>query len=256
MRAVPNRVVITILAASLAISAEAGAEVALEARQWSPELTGRIRVDGSSLLDEIDLNNDLGLQDADGVEGRLLVRPSRRSLIRAGWVPLTMSGDQVVSRTIRFLDRDFDVSTRVESDLELEYGRLGFAWQFLSTSDGRFRIGPLVEVKAFRGTATLSAPDLPSPISRSEEFEVAFASAGLLMDLEPSERFQVFAEASVLVDDSQGELLDAEAGVRFFVVDKLALVAGFRRLEINAEDGNDLLDLELEGAFFGASVRF
>ena len=165
---------------------QASAEVVFEARQWAPDLSGEIRLDGSNVIDTIDLTEDLGLQDDEALEGRLLIRPSRRTLIRLGWTPLTMTGEEVISRTISFLGRDFEISSRVASELELEYGRLGFAWQFFSSGDGKYRIGPLVEAKGFRGTATLSALDLPVPASESEEFEAAFASVGLILDLEPS----------------------------------------------------------------------
>ncbi|MDH3255227.1 MAG: hypothetical protein OEM62_09565 [Acidobacteriota bacterium] len=234
----------------------ARAEIVLEARQWSPSLSGEIRIDGSNLIDTIDLTEDLALQDDDAFGGRLLIRPSRRTLIRLGWVPLTLSGERVVTRTINFLGRDFNISSLVQSNLDLEYGRLGFAWQVLSADDGKYRIGPLIEAKGFRGEATLSAPDLPVPASETADFETAFASAGLIMDLEPSERFHVFAEGTILIDDSQGDLVDVEAGVRFFPTKLLAIVAGYRRLEIDAEDGTDLLVMNLEGVFFGASLHF
>ena len=256
MRRLLFHTVIAILLAGVVPAGQASAEIVFEARQWSPDLSGEIRIDGSSVIETIDLTEDLGLQDDESIEGRLTIRPSRRTLIRLGWAPLTMTGDKVISRTITFLGRDFDISSRVESELELEYGRLGFAWQFLSSGDGKYRIGPLVEAKGFRGTATLSAPDLPVPARESEEFETAFASIGLIFDLEPSQRFHIFGEGSVLIDDSQGEITETELGVRFFPVKHIAIVAGLRQLEIDAEDDNDLLKMDLDGVFGGISIHF
>jgi hypothetical protein len=231
------------------------AEVIIEARQWSPDVAGLLRLDGSAPGEVIDLESDLGMEDDDALEGRLVIRPTRRTVIRFGWLPVTLSGDEVVTRTLNFMGTDFDISTRVESELEIEYGRVGFAWQFLSSKDRRFRLGPLVEAKGLRGTATLSAPDIPTPLTESEEFESAFASAGILLDLEPSDRFHIFAESSVLIDDSQGDLVDTEIGIRFFPLERLAIIAGFRTLEIDAEDDDDLLELDLEAAFFGISLH-
>jgi hypothetical protein len=233
-----------------------GAEVVIEARQWSADVAGLLRLDGSAPGEIIDLEEDLGLESDDAIEGRLVIRPTRRTVIRFGWLPMTFLGDEVVTRTINFMGTDFEVSTRVESELELEYGRVGFAWQFLSSKDRRFRLGPMVEAKGLRGTATLSAPDIPTPLRESEEFETAFASAGILVDLEPSDRFHIFAETSVLVDDSQGDLVDTEIGMRLFILEKVALLAGFRTLEIDAEDDDDLLELDFEAAFFGLSLHF
>lgn len=256
MRMPALRIACTSTALCLLLTFAASAEVILEARQWAADPSGQIRVDGSGAADTIDLTRDLGLEEDESLDGRLLIRPSRRTSVRFGWAPITLTGEQVVSRTISFMGSDFDISTRVVSDLEIDYGRLGFAWQFLSSRDGRFRFGPLVEAKGLRGTAILSAPDIPSPISESEEFEVAFASAGVALDLEPNERFHVFAEATVLVDDSEGDLDDIEAGVRFYATKTLAIVAGVKSLEIDATDDDDMLQMDLEGAFAGLSVRF
>lgn len=256
MRRLPFQTAIAIVLASVSLTGQASAEIVFEARQWSPDLSGEIRIDGSSVIETIDLTNDLGLQDDESIEGRLTIRPSRRTLVRLGWTPLTMNGDKIISRTISFLGRDFEISSRVESELELEYARVGFAWQFFSSGDGKYRIGPLVEAKGFRGKATLSAPDLPVPARESEEFETAFASVGLILDLEPSERFHIFAEGSVLVDDSQGELTETEIGVRFFPAKYVSIVAGLRQLEIDAEDEDDLLKMDLDGVFGGISIHF
>lgn len=234
----------------------ASGEVILEARQWAPDLSGQFRIDSNNITDTIDLINDLGLEDDEAVGGRLIIRPSRRTMIRLGYTPLALSGDRIVARTINFLGRDFNVSSRVVSDLDIEYGRLGFAWQFISSRDSRFRIGPLVEAKGFTGTATLTAPDLPVPVSESADFEVAFAAAGLVLDLEASERLHFYAEGSVLVDDSEGELNEFEAGVRYFFSKGFGLVAGVSTLEIDAEYEGDLLQMDLDGAFAGLTLKF
>jgi hypothetical protein len=245
-----------VIAGCLLIPTPACSEIVLEARQWAPDVSGQFRIDSPNVVDTIDLLDDLGLEDDEATGGRLLIRPSRRTLIRFGYTPLQLSGDQVVARTINFLGRDFNVSSRVVSDLDIEYGRIGFAWQFISSRDRRFRIGPIVEAKGFTGTATLAAPDLPVPVRESADFEVAFASAGLVLDIEANERFHVFAEGSVLVDDSEGEINEFEVGARYFFSKALGLVAGVRTLEIDAEYEGDLLQMDLDGAFAGLSLRF
>lgn len=256
MQAVRFLCLVFMSALLLALPAPAGAEVTFEVRSWRADLAGVIQIGDTAPVDEIDLVADLGLETEDDFEGRLLIRPSRRTMLRLAWLPLSFAGEEIVSRTITFFGRDFTVSRRVLSELELDYGRLGFAWQFLSTRDGRYRIGPLIEAKGFRGEATLSAPDPPLAVTESGEFETAFASAGLVADLEPSERLHLFAEASVLVDTNDGDLLDAEGGVRFYPLDWLAIVGGYRILEVDAGDGDERLDIEIEGAFFGLALRF
>jgi hypothetical protein len=187
---------------------------------------------------------------------RLTFHPSRRTVLRFAGTPLEYTGDSVVSRTISFAGETFTVSTRVTSQLTLDYARVGFAWQFLSTSDGRARIGPLLEAKGFRGDASLGAPDLPAPVTVEEDFEAAFGSAGLLFDFEASDRVSVFGEWSTLVAADEGDQSDFEVGVRVRLWEALHAIAGFRAVAIQFEDGDDVIDVDMEGAFFGASVRF
>jgi hypothetical protein len=256
MRKLALPIVLGVAIVTLAAATPASAEVIIEARQWAPDLSGQFRIDSNNIVDTIDLVDDLALEDDEAIGGRLHIRPSRRTLVRFGFSPLQLAGDQIVARTINFLGRDFNVSSRVVSNLDIDYFRAGFAWQFISSRDRRFRLGPLVEAKGFRGAATLAAPELPAPVRESADFEVAFASAGLLVDLELSDKVHIFAEGSVLVDDSEGELNEFEAGARYFISKAFAVVAGVRSLEIDAEYEGDLLQMDLDGAFAGLSVHF
>lgn len=226
-----------------------------EARYWGPDVSGDLRVVEGGLGTTVGLTDDLGLQDDEFLEGRLVLKTSRRSWLRVGWVPIQYHGDEVVSRTIEFNGQTFGISARVVSDLDLDYARLGWAWQFLSTTDGSFRLGPLLEVKAFRGDATLAAPDLADPIKESQSFEAAFGSVGAALDAEVSRRVSIFGELSVLVATDQGDLTDAEAGARFQATPHLTIVGGYRSLDVNAQDGDDNFDFKLEGPFVGVSFR-
>lgn len=233
-----------------------GPGVELEVRLWSPELSGQIEVREAGIGTRIDLDSDLGLQDDEFLEGRLSWRLTRRQKLRIGFMPLAYSGSQVVSRTIEFGGQTFALDARVDSDLDLEYGRVGWAWQFLATGDGAFRVGPLIEAKGFRGDAALAAETVVGGISASESFEAAFAAVGLALDLEPSSRLHVFAEATQLVGTDEGDFRDAEAGVRFLPTSRIGLVLGYRLFDLDAEEGDDFLDVEIEGFFFGADVSF
>jgi hypothetical protein len=243
------------LTATLA-AAEERARVEIEANFWDPSLSGRVRVVEGGIGDDIDLESDLGLASDNVAELRLSFHPSRRTEIRLARLPLSYSGDSIVSRTIEFAGETFTLSTRVLSELELDYVRLGFAWQFLSTDDGRFRAGPLLEVKGFDGTASLAGPELDIPVTVAEDFEAAFGSAGIAVDLEPNDRVHFFAEYSVLVGADEGDQTDLEAGVRVMLWGPLTVQAGYRSIEIDVTDDDDRVDFDIDGVFFGAGLRF
>jgi len=231
--------------------------VSFEARQWSASPSGRFSQVGSAANEILDFEDDLDLQEDQALEGRLVFRPSRRTMIRLGFLPeLQLVGDHVVSRSITFLGQDFAINQRVVTDFTIEYARLGFAWQFISAAKGRFRLGPLIEARGFRGNLSLNAPDSPIPLSVTDEYEVAFGSAGLIAELEISDRIELFGEVTEAVTGDEGDITETEYGIRVLVLPKLMVVAGVRTLEIDFQDNGESFVFELDGVFLGAHVRF
>ena len=233
----------------------AGAD--FEARLWTPDLGGTARVGDGANATTIDLTADLGFADDQALEGRLSWRPTRRISVRLDYASFGFSADAQLDRTLTFGDQTFDLDAQVSSLLDLEYGGLGLGWQFLSTRDGRVRLGPVVEARGLRGEAGISTNVLGIlPLSAREEFEAAFAAAGLLLDVEPSRKVHLTARWSTSVETDDGNLTDLEAAVRYFPLATLAITAGYRRVEIDAADGDEMFDVELDGPFFGAVLRF
>ncbi len=249
------------LAAALALgpwnpSAAAEREIfSVEARQWAAEPAGSFSVD-DIVSESFDFERDIGLTSDDALEGRLVFRPSRSTLVRVGFLPeIALSGDKVLSRSFTFLNTSFAFDERVATSFDIEYARFGFAWQF-TTRDGRFRIGPIVEGKGFRADLVLRAPDISPPITETETFEVAFGTAGLIADVRISDRFEIFGEASEVVTGDEGDVSETELGIRFLPTPKLAVVAGVRTLEFEFKGSRERFILELDGTFLGLAVRF
>lgn len=245
-----------LLGGAVAGSAQQGSNVELEARLWSAELSGTVEVREGGLGTTIDLESDLGIEEDEPLELRLTLRPSRRTQVRLAWTNLSFDGDEVLSRTVEFGGQTFTFSTRVVSQLDVDYARAGFAWQFLSSSDGTFRLGPLVEVKGFRGEASIEAPDLPFPAAASEELEGAFGAVGAVLDIEAGSRVQIFAEGTYVVEADDAEGTDFEAGLRVLLGRRLAAVVGYRSFSVEATEDDDAFDLDIEGPYAGLTLRF
>lgn len=241
--------------ALVTLASPAAAEILIEARSWPAELSGKLQLENlenNEFFTGVDPINDLGLEEDGIYEARVTFRTGNRTVVRLAWQPLTFAGDATITGMVG----PVEVTPRVRTTLDLDYGRIAFAWQFLSSPDGRYRIGPMIEAKGFQGDASVSVDNPVVPLVRTTDFETGLPSAGLMLDIEPSERVHVFAEASVLVDTSEGDLMDAEAGVRFYVTPTLMLTAGYRLIEIDVQDRADLLAIDIDSVFFGLGARF
>jgi hypothetical protein len=245
-----------LLVCAVAAGAQQPSRVELEARYWSADLSGSVEVLEAGQGTTIDLESDLGVETDEPIELRLTLRPSRRTQIRLAWTNFAFEGDNVLTRTIEFSGQVFTLSTRVVSQLDVDYARAGFAWQFLSNREGTFRLGPLVEVKGFRGEASIAAPDLPFPAEESEELEGAFGAFGAVLDIEAGRYVQVFAEGTYVVEADDAEGTDFEAGLRVLFNHRIAAVAGYRSFSVEAVEDDDDFDLEIEGPYVGLTLRF
>jgi len=255
-RRILGYLVVLLLGGGLAADAQQRSNVELEARYWLAEPSGTVEVHEGGLGTTIDLEGDLGIEEDEPVELRLTVRPSRRTQIRLAWTNLSFDGDNVLSRTIEFGGQTFSFSTRVVSHLDVDYARAGFAWQFLSNREGTFRLGPLVEVKGFRGEASIAAPDLPLPAEESEELEGAFGAVGAVLDIEAGRWVQIFAEGTYVLEADDAEGTDLEAGVRVLLGEHVSLVGGYRSFSVEAAEDDDDFDLDIEGPYAGVTLRF
>lgn len=241
------------LAAAPALSAASGE---LEARLWAADLGGVARA-GNGEGTTIDLVSDLGFGDAEALEGRLIWRPTRRTSIRLAYAGVEFDGNALLDRTLSFAGTTFRLDAEVTSMVELELGSLGLAWQPLSNRDGSLRLGPLIEAHGLRATASIATTLLGlAPLSAREEVEAGIAAAGLVLDIEPSRRFHVYAEWTTSVQGDEADLTDFEVGLHYRPFAALALSIGYRRLELGASDADELVDLELDGPFLGAVLNF
>jgi hypothetical protein len=126
--------------------------IELEGRYWFANLDGSAQVTSDSVPGtKFDLTNDLGAEDENLPEVRLTFRTGSNSLIRLAYLYGKFEGDTILDQTIQFNGTTFAASTPVQSEFELHYGRLGWAYMF-PVVPGIFRVGPLLEVKASSST--------------------------------------------------------------------------------------------------------
>lgn len=242
------------LCTGLTTPAEAGIE--FEARVWAPTLTGSGLIGEQTDGRVIDLEDDLGLEADEFLEGRFTWKPLKALMFRIAYTPMTFSGDAQIEEEFEFGGEIFPVRIQVLTDLKIDYGRFAAAWMFPLGSDD-FRLGPIVEAKGFYGDASLVGRlVIVDVISASEDFAAGFGSAGLIMDYKPIPTLHLFAEGTVDVGVTDGAATDVELGIKFFPLKLFSISGGYRYIKIEYQDDPDFAEIELSGFFLGASVRF
>ena len=227
-----------------------------EGRYWITDLTASIKNTEFGVGTRVDFTSDLGLDDENLPELRFTWYTGPKSRLRLAYTQVEYSGDENLDRTIEFGGETFTTGTRVETDLDVKYLRLGWAWQFIDLAKGRVRLGPLLEAKGFWVDTSLEAPDLVPSIEESVEAVGGLPTVGAILDINPHRAVDVFAEVSGMYAGKYGYALDGEVGVKIIPIKNLSILGGWRIIDFKIEDDPDFVKLELTGPFIGATWRF
>ncbi|MBE7415284.1 MAG: hypothetical protein HS130_08660 [Deltaproteobacteria bacterium] len=128
--------------------------VDIEGRYWFSDIDGNIRFADGGTGTEIDLVNDLGVGDEDFFDARITLELGSHRL-RYGFMPLKWEGRNTITRNITFGDQTYSASTDVESELRIDYHRLGYQYNIIDTLDNH--LGVIFELKYFDTEAQLKA---------------------------------------------------------------------------------------------------
>lgn len=228
----------------------------LEGRYWFMDLQGNVKVTQNDIGADINLKKDLGIKDEGYPEVRLTWYTGKKSKIRVAYTQVGFEGDENIQRTIQFNGETYNVGTRVVTELDIKYLRIGWVWQFINIENGLIKFGTLIEGKGFWFKAALEAPDLVSPIGGKEKFVFGLPTIGAALDINPHEMLNIFAEGSGLYAGSYGYVYDAEAGIKLIPIKLLSIMGGYRILEFKAKNDPDYAKARVHGPFVGVTVRF
>lgn len=223
---------------------------------WITDLTAEAKVTDSGIGTDIDFKSDLGLDDENLLDLRAIWHTGPRSELRLAYTRAAYSGDENIARTLEFGGETFTAGTRVITDVDIEYLRLGWTWQFVDIANGTVKFGPLLEAKGFLLDMSLEAPNLIPPVEESEKFVGALPTVGAVLDINPHKVANVFAEVSGIYAGKYGHFFDGEAGVKIIPIKYLTVVGGWRLLDFKIEDAPDFAELRLSGPFVGATLRY
>lgn len=237
--------------AAASMSTDASALVNVDARYWFTDLDSNIMVSsGATAGTDINLVNDLGVEDKKGfVEGRITLELGGHSL-RYGYMPLKWDGSKTVSTTITFGADTFTASTLVNTNLDVDYHRLGYQYNIIDTLDNH--LGVIFELKYLDGTATLrSAADV-----ETESISLPLPTVGVSAQVGLPFLFSVGGEVTGVTLGSYAYLVDAEAMVNLKPAPFVVISGGYRVLKIHAEKDLDRGDITVQGPFLNVRADF
>ena len=227
-----------------------------EGRYWFTTLKGNVKVTLNDIGTGVDLKRDLDIDDEGYPELRLTWYTGPKSKIRLAYTQVGYEGDKNLTKTVEFNGETYNIGTRIETDIDIKYLRLGWAWQFIDIGKGKVKLGTLVEGKVFWVKGSLEAPDLSSPVKESERFVFGLPTIGVALDINPHRMLNIFAEGSGMYAGSYGYMYDAEVGVKLIPIKILSILAGYRILEFKGQIEHDWAKARVYGPFVGVTVRF
>jgi len=226
--------------------------IEVEARYWNPDLSLDGKVEENNIGADVDFVDDLGIDDEKFPGGSVYLYTGDSSFLRADYVPIDYDSDDIITKQIEFNGQIYTAGTRVLTDFEMRYLRLGWGWYFIDTDI--VRIGSLIEAKIFDIDMALKAPI--AALDEAEDFVFGLPTVGGIIEVNPIDMLSIYGEISGIMAGSYGHMFDAQAGVKFIPIDYVTVSAGYRLFNIDVEVQDNEADLMLAGPFISASVRF
>jgi hypothetical protein len=217
---------------------------------WRPNLESQVQATRGSVTGSlIDLQDDLGIQDERTfqVRGSLQFAPGHK--LRFSYTPLDYAADLDVGRTFSFLGQTYTLSTQVQSSLK---GKLYFgAYEFDLVKTPQGYLGVMLGAQYFDGGVAIAAPEIG--VRESLEPTVPVPVVGVTGRGYVG-KLSFEGELNGLTIGERGHAYEFSVGARFHVSQKLAGTAGYRRVNIEGHDNEDLLKFKMGGFTFGLEL--
>jgi hypothetical protein len=223
-----------------------------EYREFRPELNGEAQKSSGGLEGTLlDLQRDLGLgvENERTFEVRATIQFKRGHKIRGSYTPLDYEGDLPARAEFNYGNTTFQRLDRIVTSLKGGYYSGSYEWDLFKGPRGY--LGALVGVKVFDLDAVVLAPD--QGLRETDTLRAPVPVLGAVGRVYAG-RVSLEGEFSGLSIGSKGSLYEFETSARVHLSDRLAIQGGYRRLSVNAQDGDDEGNIKLGGWQFGLEI--
>ena len=223
---------------------------------WRPGLFGLIASEQFGIVGtQIDFVSDLGFKKTQFMDGRLVLRPSKKSKFRFQYTPVSYTADSTLKRQIIFNGILYPVNVPIKSTFDWKVWRVGYEFDFFYTDRGY--VGFLIE-----GRYTQMSASLKSPIN--DEATVAKAplpAFGLVGRAYPLKNISITAEVSGFqlpdIDENyQANYVDIDIYGTMNFSRHLGVQVGWRRMNTFLRVKTDQGDFRFNGLWFGGALRY
>ncbi len=218
--------------------------------EWRPNLDAEVQATRNGFTGSlVDLQDDLGIVDKRTFQlhGALQFAPGHK--LRFSYTPVDYSADIQVGRTITFLGQTYTFQTQVQSALK---GKLLFgAYEFDVVKTPKGYVGVMLGAQYFDGGVSIAAPEL----NVREELEPTVPVPVLGLTARGyAGKLSFEGEINGLTLGDRGHAYELSLGVRFHLAQKLAATGGYRKVNLEGHDDQDLLKFKMGGFTFGVEL--
>ncbi len=216
------------------------------------EISGKVRsniISGTNI--DIDIKNDLKISDDDaaGVNVTLIVGKHQ---ISADLASFEFSGANNLTRNVTFKGQTYTAGTYVQSKIKYDLYEVQYQNNLidLGISDIGITLGPVFKVSVYEASVQLQGG------GNNEKYEetLPVPSIGLAAGVELTKFLSASAQATG-VGYSGDTYIEYKALLCIKPIESLSFDIGYKGIDLDFSDGNDLLDLESNGPYFrGAFV--
>jgi hypothetical protein len=229
--------------------------LSLKAGYLALDPSGDVAVSVDGLIGTLlDVEDDLGLDDSEEyfVEAALQLGSFR---LFAAYLPVSFSGDSVLTKDINFKGETFVLGSRVESDVNIDIYEAGLAWFLINIDDMPVRIqfGPEMAVKYV--DASVELQNSSHGLNESESVGVPIPTLGARVRVSVADYLSVVGRVGYLEYDGNS-FLDVDAQMECSPIPMVGLFAGYRYLDVDVDENDVLIDATFAGPYAGALIRF
>ena len=218
--------------------------------RWTPDLTSTIAKGSGDVPGTLlDPKADLGFTDEKTYEFRAALQFKPGHKLRGSYTPLDYRGDQATPRTFQFGGSTYTRTERLVTSLKGGYYSAAYEFDVVKGPQGY--VGGMIGATYFDVDSVIVAAD-SGRIERDHE-RVPIPIVGVAFRRYVG-RISLSGEASGLTIGKRGHMYEIMGAAALHVSDRLAVQAGYRKLELHGDRAPDLIDLRLGGWQFGAQL--